>query len=121
MLASELRDLFGRRLVAEYCNRGVARHEFNQNRDERDDRPHDEQEYEQASGDVEKLVLHQNSGAGIRIELREDDNTRRKDCGIRIAEFGLRIKRGLTFVSEPCTSRRRVRMNEETARLSSVI
>src|SRR5438045_9152900 len=75
MLASELRDLFGRRLVAEYCNRGVARHEFNQNRDERHDRPHDEQEYEQASGDVEKLVLHQNSGTGIRIELREDDNT----------------------------------------------
>ena len=85
MLAAELRDLFGRRLVAEYCNGGVARHEFNQNRDERDDRPHDEQEYEQASGDVEKLVLHQNSGTGFGLNC-----VRMITPEERIAEFGLR-------------------------------
>ena len=58
MLAPELIDLFGRGLLAEDGDRRIARHEFDQQSDERDDRPHNEQQDQNSPRDLKQPVLH---------------------------------------------------------------
>jgi hypothetical protein len=58
VLLAELRHLLGRGLVAEDGVGRVARHQLDEQRDQRDDRPDDEQKDDDAARDVEQLVLH---------------------------------------------------------------
>ena len=71
MLRAELREVFGRSLVAEHRRRRIARNKFNQQRDQRDDSPDHEDEKAQATEHSEDFALHQD-----RFELPTADDSR---------------------------------------------
>jgi hypothetical protein len=58
VLLPELGELFGRCLFAEYRNGWIARHEFNQQSDQRDYRPNHEQQNTKASQRTECFMLY---------------------------------------------------------------